>query len=248
MKKLNTQKKILLASCSMLLNTTSYSLSYHKPLPHDIDKIHKAKDICSRTISQSIHASLFTKKYSNNLSPYLIERYLISKNELVYKFKLKNLSFHDNTQLTAEIVKKNIEYSIKYNNYNYNLFSIIGAKDFFEGKQNSIQGIILDSKNSSSFTIALNENDPNLLEKLADQNLRILKPTREYLIGLGPYKIEEINEKKIVLVKFNHSLLKKDDKPDKIIYHNNTPKNIVLSGFNAGKFDDISLYDHFKDE
>ena len=239
---------ILLVGFSLLLNINSYSLNSHTPLPHDVDfdKINISTDLCSITIRQKIHATLFIKEDYNQIIPYLIDRYLVSKNERLYKFKLKNILFHDNSQLTAEIVKKSIEYSIRYNNFK--LYSILGTKDFIEEKQNSIKGILLDSKDSFSFSIALNENDPNFLEKLADQNLSILKLTRAPLIGLGPYKVDDINEKNIVLVKFNTSLVKNQNEPDKIIYYKNIPKNIALSEFNAGRFDNISFYDPFKDE
>ncbi|MBX9837438.1 MAG: hypothetical protein K2X69_03880, partial [Silvanigrellaceae bacterium] len=77
--------------------------------------------------NEKINAQLFIIE-KDIIVPYLINHYLISKNELVYKFKLKNNLSHDNKKLKSKNIKRSLESFIKKNPEEFH--SISGSKDF----------------------------------------------------------------------------------------------------------------------
>ena len=107
---------------------------------------------------------------------------MISKNQLIYKFKLKKNLFHDNDKLISKNIKNSLETFIKNNFEDFH--SISGAEEFFEGKSKNIKGIILDTKDNLSFTIVLNKKDPKFLEKLTAVQIPIHKPNKEFYANL----------------------------------------------------------------
>ncbi len=236
----------------IIFHDQSYPFTYHRPLPEEIvlSDITKSQDLYSFTISVHIHAPLFKMNEKNTPIPYLIEDFNVSLDGLTYKFTLKDMLFHDKEKLNSEIVLKNIEYYLLNKVQTYeNLFSIVGAEEFSNGNISKIKGIILSKFNPFSFIIKLKYPDYNLIYKLADQRLSILRPNRDPKIGLGEYKVESIKNDEIVLSKFEGNTQPEfNNSTEKVIYYLNVNKEKAISGFIKKKYDDLSFYELSKEE
>ncbi len=179
-----SKQKILIYTNVFLLTNSANGLSNsHNLISSDLKLNAKENtfESSNNLSNEKLNAQLFIIK-NDVIIPYLINNYLISKNELVYKFKLKKNLSHENKKLISKNIKSSLETLIKNNFEEFH--SISGSEDFFEGKSKNIEGIIIDSKDNLSFTIVLNKKDPKFLEKLTTIQIPIHKPSKEFYANL----------------------------------------------------------------
>ena len=93
----------------------THAFTYHRPMPEDIKimDVTQIKDVFNTALAVQIHATLFKMNFTNTPEQYLVEHFDVSKDALIYKFILKNITFHDEVKLNSEIVAKNFEYFLK---------------------------------------------------------------------------------------------------------------------------------------
>jgi len=178
------KQKILIYTTAFLLTNSANGLNNSHNLIFSDSKLSAKENTSDRSNNYSnekINSHLFI---INNevIIPYLIDNHLISKNQLVYKFKLKKNLFHNNDKLISKNIKNSLETFIKNNFKDFH--SISGAEEFFEEKSKNIKGIIIDTKDNLSFTIVLNKKDPNFLKKLTAVQIPIHKPNKEFYANL----------------------------------------------------------------
>ena len=239
------KSKYIVAFLIALFDGKSFSFTYNRPLPETVvlKDVSKIQDIYSFAISTQIHAPLFKLDENNIPYSYLVKHFEVSIDGLTYKFTLKDISFHDNEKLDSMIVLKSIEYYLLSREQTHEkLFSIAGAEEFSNGKNSHITGIVLNNHDSLSFIITLKYPDFNFIYKLADQRLSILKPSRDPKIGLGAYKIDNINNDTVILSKVRKTQSEYENTPNRIIYSLNIDKEKAISGFMENKYDDLSFY------
>jgi ABC-type oligopeptide transport system substrate-binding subunit len=179
-----SKQKILIYTTAFLLTNSANGLNNSHNLISSNSKLsakENTSDSSNNNSIEKINAQLFIVN-NNVIIPYLISNHLISKNQLVYKFKLKKNLSHDNDKLISKNIKSSVETFIKNNFEDFH--SISGAEEFFEGKSKNIKGIILDTKDNLSFTIVLNKKDPKFLEKLTAIQIPIHKPNKEFYANL----------------------------------------------------------------
>jgi hypothetical protein len=149
--------KIFLIFClliDILIRANSLTESNILSDKHDLSPTINIPDEFSILISNEIQNILLTSSKEENTMQSLIGSFLVSKNKVLYKFRLKQNITYNSTKLTAFRAKRGVETVIKKKLQNYrNLLSIFGAREFLNSKSNEIEGIILDSNDPLSFTI-----------------------------------------------------------------------------------------------
>ena len=159
-----------------------------------------------------------------SVQPRLAEKWSVSTDGRIYSFTLrKDVMFHphksfasdDERLMTPEDVLFSFESACKPNEKGgasgayVALFGtqVEGARDFFEGKSNSVKGFKVKG---NVFEITLEKADPNYINKLAQVNAAIVSKKinedgfSEDCIGTGPFKfaeIKEVDQKEIILTK-----------------------------------------------
>lgn len=160
------------------------------------------KDKSVGYIMDLIYDGLFEMDENYNVEPTLVETYTKSSDGKSINIKLKSdATWHNNKEVTSSDVSYTIDLikntsDSPYSNFVKNIKSIN----------------ISDSKN---FTIELEENDPFIIDKLTfpivskeqlnDLNKNQIKEYKYNLLGNGPYKIKEYEDRKYIILEKNEN-------------------------------------------
>ncbi|MCX7972880.1 MAG: ABC transporter substrate-binding protein [Candidatus Aminicenantes bacterium] len=154
---------------------------------------------CEVVITDQIFEGLV--KFDSNLQivPQLADYWIVSPDGTRYIFYLKKgIHFHHGRLLTAKDVKVSLERLLQPGTspfYQYFIFKINGAKEFFEGKANEVKGFVV--QNNYTFEITLDQPHLSLLSILAAPFCKILphdlleSQGKEFFYkpsGTGPFK------------------------------------------------------------
>lgn len=146
------------------------------------------RDEYSKKIIPFVYETLFTIDSKGKVKNSLVEEYKwLSERELYLKLKSKIL-FHDNSELTAEDVKKSLNF-LREQGTLKNLYS-------------EITDIKVLSKNELVIKIA--EEDNTFLNTLTYKISSIVKRENKKVLGTGQYKITAITGKEVKLETFSN--------------------------------------------
>lgn len=127
-------------------------------------------------ITDQIYEGLVSFNSNLQIVPELADYWVISSDGTKYTFYLKKgISFHHGRLLTAQDVKASLERLLRPEIspfYQYFLYKINGAKDFYEGKSKTVEGFVV--REDHIFEIILDAPHPSLLSILAAPFCKIL--------------------------------------------------------------------------
>lgn len=129
------------------------------------------------------------------LNNRILEKFTIEGNTLF--LKIKKIQWHDNSEVTAQDLKRSIEFTFKNRNLNYETYlkKVIGFDEFKKGVTSDISGLRV--VNSKILQVDFVEYDDYFNYMLLQPILIPAKPA----MGCGPYKLQSIEENKVVLVR-----------------------------------------------
>lgn len=170
-------------------------------------------------LTKSIYSSLFYINTETELpEKNLVEDYVISSNGLKYNFILKkDIQLSNGTILDVDDILASFDLLKTYfSDYSiYNSFFIFNQKLQFEKISQNEFSIEIDKPNGNllfalcNYPILPEETIKNIQTIQLENNQRILSFEKNDFIGSGPYIIESINDKEIILIK-NTSYFKTD--------------------------------------
>lgn len=189
-------------------------------------------------VASNIFESLVAFDTNAKVVPELAESFSISADRLKYTFKLKdNIYFQDSPCFKNGIGRKLNSFDIRYtferlanpkNNFpNWQMINnkIVGINEFYNGKETSIEGIVIEDSLNVSFL--LSKPFGSFLKILATPNYCIVsKEAVEYFgtefkfhpVGTGPFRISEYRKyEKVQLVK-NENYYLVDSNNNKLPY------------------------------
>lgn len=150
------------------------------------------KDESVGYIMNLLYDGLFTIDQDYNIVPQLVDEYQIEQDGMNINIKLKDSKWHDGSDVTSNDVKFTVDLIQKNSDSPYSIF----AKNI-----DSIQII-----NDKEFTIKFKQKYPFSIETLifpivSEKNLKSLNAEeinsyKNNLIGNGPYKIEDYEDRK----------------------------------------------------
>jgi len=150
-------------------------------------------------IMNLIYDGLFTIDQNYNVVPQLVEEYGLAQDGMSIDIKLKDAKWHDGKSVTSEDVRFTIELLHKYVDSPYSVFA------------ENISSISI--KNNKEFTIIFKEKYPFSVERLifpivSKDNITSLENSDvnnadNNLIGNGPYKIEDYEERQGMVLSLN---------------------------------------------
>ena len=151
-------------------------------------------------IMNLIYDGLFTIDQNYNVVPQLVEEYGIAQNGMSVEIKLKDAKWHDGTSVTSKDVKFTIDL-IQINPespYNF-LTQNISAVSIQNDKQFTVnfKEMYPFSVDTLIFPIVSEQN----LKSMDSQNINNLKNN---LVGNGPYKIEDYEDRKGMVLSVNN--------------------------------------------
>ncbi|MGL5346062.1 MAG: ABC transporter substrate-binding protein [Peptostreptococcaceae bacterium] len=151
-------------------------------------------------IMNLIYDGLFTIDQNYNVVPQLVEEYGIAQNGMSVDIKLKDAKWHDGTSVTSNDVKFTIDLIQRNPESPYNfLTQNISSVSIQSDKQFTInfKAIYPFSIDTLIFPIVSEQN----LKSMDSQNINNLKNN---LVGNGPYKIEDYEDRKGMVLSVNN--------------------------------------------
>lgn len=165
-----------------------------------------AQEHQEKLIASALYEGLVAYDDGATLKPVLADKWSYAKDGKSLSFKLKkNIHFHSGKKLTAADIKsaweRNFRSTKEWSNFNM-LNGIVGVKDFINGKQQGINGIVATDKD----TLIINFNRPNYAFVYSLTNplfwVNEAAPKVEQLpAGTGPYCVQERDLNKINLIR-----------------------------------------------
>lgn len=214
-----------------------FAISHVTPIPYIPESLapRTSDDIVSQYINKQIHENLFFYSKNNVLSSNIVSHFHVSNTQDYYELTTKNIKFHSGKSFTSKDIKKIIEEILYSERHNFIfLKNIAGAKKFLKNKAKDISGIKIVNKSRISFS--LTKPDSKFLHKLTNNRLAISN-TKNSKDGLGPYRLETLNNKSIKLL----SVKKKKTEINEIEFKLQK-KNKAVDSFIKGKVHDLLFY------
>lgn len=197
-------------------------------------------------VSNLIFDTLVRPNEKLELEPSLAKSWTISQDGKIYTFELNdNVKWHDGVPFTAKDVAFTFS-SLANPKYDAGAYSrvepILGAKEFHEGKADSVSGIKVISDSKIEFTLA--EPNASFLANLCigivpEHILKDVSPaewakheTNRKPIGTGPFKFVKWEPAQYVEVEANKDYFKGAPKLDKIVYRFGDANTMIASFMN----------------
>ncbi|MGL5316267.1 MAG: ABC transporter substrate-binding protein [Peptostreptococcaceae bacterium] len=156
-------------------------------------------------IMNLIYDGLFTIDQNYDVVPQLVDEYGISQDGKSIDIKLKDVKWHDGTSVTSQDVKFSIDLIHRNSDSPYNTLA------------QNISSVSI--KNDNEFTIIFKEKYPFSIETLifpivSKDNIKSLDTkdvnnAKNNLVGNGPYKIENYEEKQGMVLSINEDYYEK---------------------------------------
>lgn len=183
-------------------------------LPSTFDPV-KSLDVYSNSAIRQIHRSLFKLSSSGEPVPDIIEDFNLDSSGKLYSFTISKLQFSDGTILSSMHVIKSLERALINKVNGFQKFSCIkGFKTFLNKQKVTLDG--LGHKSETSFSIVLDCKIPRLPYLLADLRYAIVKSEKYPDIGLGDFRIQDLEKLKKNTVELES--IAKNSKLSKIVY------------------------------
>lgn len=180
---------------------------YSMPLTFDPIKMN---DETSLVFSELVYEGLlrFTEDYG--VRPAIAKSWSTSPDGRIITFNIDpKAKFHNGYKVTAHDIKVSLTRNVSPESVVFKFYDVIvGAKDYFNGEANDVEGLkIVDPL---TIEIHLEKPFPPILYVLAGATAKVLPAklinTRDFFrkpIGSGPFKVSQINERTIHLVRFS---------------------------------------------
>jgi len=199
----------VLSSCSDEKEVAQVSYKKSVPsLPSTLDPA-EMNDTSSLLISEMIYDGLLRFDGAKIVSA-IAKDWKFSRDNLSITFFIRDgVTFHNGQVVTSDDVISSLSRYVAHNSKVFNHFdSILAAKEYRRKIAKKVQGLV--KIDSSTIQIKLNKPDPKILMSLAGATAKIF-PKKELEkkdffknpIGSGAYKVKDISEKKISLVRFD---------------------------------------------
>lgn len=221
-----------------------YSINEIKTELKKVSKLsHRDMDIICAT-----SRGLVEKDSDGKIMPSLAKEIIVRENGIEYEFLLKDdiywsngekITPQDISDFLKELIKEEDEENIAA------LLSVYGAKEFKNSTGTFEKGVaIITSENS--IKIRLNEKNDNFIEELTKPQYRLrkylplwdnLKDSYATIIYSGTYRIDEIEDNRMVLVKSASNEEKGGS--DKLIFVENSSDELAMASFEVGESDVI---------
>lgn len=209
---------------------------------------HNLEDAYSYQVVLQCALGLVRLSSTNEIEPGIAESWSISRDRKTYTFKVRRgLKFSDGSPFQMKDIVDSFKNAFMSDSVMLKELSVIeGAEEFSSGKKAEVSGIKI--KDDTTIDVVLSRIYPPFLGVLASANFAIFK--KEDLerlrktkigpfVGLGPFAVETVDEKQIILKKNPFYF----DAPhvywDRVVYDIGISEPDARAAFKAGKYDDI---------
>ncbi|HEY5561784.1 MAG TPA: ABC transporter substrate-binding protein [Clostridiaceae bacterium] len=213
-------------------------------LPEDL-ALTSSESLSDKDLLRGTFSGLVKTDEEGNIMPDLAESYSVSKDGLVYTFKLRPALWSSGEIITADDCVQFFSYILKEGGaYVKELFSIKGAENYnkgiFDFKDVSIKAV-----SSNRLQITLNKPKVNFLNVLTQSvfTIRLGDYLKDYkasygkMIFSGPYVINKIDKDSIELKKNDFYWNSDEIKVSKIVFLDKKNSEGALASFQAGTSD-----------
>lgn len=175
--------------------TVGGALRLYSEVPASLDPSDVASVYESLPVNQ-IFDGLVAINPSLNVTPALAETWTISRDGLVYTFKLRQgVRFHDGSPLTASDVVFTFRHALDPKRERPSvvgpyLSSLRGAADFASGRSPDLPGVV--AVDPRTVRIELDQPRPTFLEVLAVDFLRVVPQSRVERVGAARFRREPV--------------------------------------------------------
>lgn len=212
-------------------------------------------------VNSIVYNGLLTLNNKHELEPDLAKDYELSKDGLKLSFTLRDdVQWQDGEKFTAEDVKFTFE-SMAHKDYSGAYYSrveaIKGAKEFHEGKKDTIEGIVVDGNKiifefEKPYAPALNMLGTSLIipkhiwEKVDVKDWENQTELLNQPIGTGPFQVKEFKSGQYVKLNRNENYFKGAPKLEKFQFVVLNPDTAIAEILNGAV--DIAEISSFKNE
>lgn len=209
---------------------------------------HYLNDAYSYQIVLQCSMGLVRLSPTNEIEPGIAESWTVSRDRKTYTFKLRpGLKYSDGTDFQINDIVETMNNSLRADSILLKELSVIeGTSEFSKGKIDRVTGLTV--VNPTTLQIKLAKIYPPFLGLLGSANFAIFKPEdlkrlREQkvgvFVGLGPFALETLNDKQIVLKKNRYFFDSENVYWDRIVYDVGLSETEARAAFAKGKYDDI---------
>lgn len=238
------------------INSRDYIVYSIKNMPDDLYMLN-TRDSSQKELLLLLFDNLVEEDSDGNILPELAESYTVSKDNLIYTFKIKeDIFWSDGISITAHdfVDFFNRILSKEFSNPRKNELScILGVNDFIEGKK-GFDSVGIEAPDAKTLVIKLAVPCSYFLNILAmpeyslrrvndqtnntNDSLLTWQTNFKQLVYSGPFQIENITKNgEITLIKNDYYLHKDEIKAPKIVIKGNTNRETALADFDTGKTD-----------
>ncbi|WP_297486968.1 ABC transporter substrate-binding protein, partial [uncultured Cetobacterium sp.] len=176
----------------------------------------KAKDQYSTRVIEKMYDTLFEYNKEGKIEPHLVKEWNWFDDRTL-SLKLKdNVYFHNGEEMTAQDVKKSFERMISQGVF----------KDLFDDIEN------IKIVNNKELNFKLKGKNNLFIPMLTYQMSSIIKEKNGKIIGTGPYILEKINNKEVVLRKNDNYFLKNKGAKKITLIFEGSERRRIISFFN----------------
>lgn len=237
-------------------DSRNYVIYSIKSLPADLYMLN-TQDSDQKSLLPLLFDNLVSEDKNGSIIPELAESYTISKDNLIYSFKIKeNIFWSDGIAITSQDFSDFLSRisGKDFNNQRKNEFScIMGMNDYINGKK-GFDDVGIETPDAKTLVIKLSTPCSYFLNLLAlpeyslkrvnnqisDSNDSLLSWKTDYMKipYCGPFRIYNIAKNgEITLIKNNYYMNKNDIKTSKIVIKGNCDNETSLADFDMGKTD-----------
>lgn len=176
----------------------------------------KAKDQYSTRVIEKMYDTLFEYNKEGKIEPHLVKEWnWLDDRTLSLKLK-DNVYFHNGEKMTAQDVKESFERMISQGVF----------KDLFDDIEN------IKIVNNKELNFKLKGKNNLFIPMLTYQMSSIIKEKNGKIIGTGPYILEKINNKEVVLKKNNNYFLENKGAKKITLIFEGSERRRIISFFN----------------
>jgi len=234
---------------------------YRFPLPSDpptLDPMH-ITDTVSDTVARRVFNGLVRFSPSLEIVPDLAENWVISDDGLTYKFFIRRgVKFHNGDDVTARDFLYSFTRILDAASAQHNedvpseraqmLFDVVGAREFFNGKTDSVAGF--SAPDDQTFIIRLKENFAPFLSVLCMSNFVVVprdaverdwRAFAQHPVGTGPFVFDRWEHDSEIVLKANRSYWDKEVKLDVLVFKVMPDENTRYQAFLNGDLDHTDI-------
>ena len=212
-------------------------------LPSSLDPV-KVLHINAALVTGQLYDTLYEYDENNLLRPNLVKSHTINPTSTIFRLRLRgDVKFSDSSTLTASDVVSSLKRAIGELGLSarWALGDLVGFEEITKNGA-SIQVSGLQVNKDGEVVISLLRPFPQLLQVLAAPYFAIVKEQNGKLLGTGDYIPEELNEKRIVLVRHEQ---KPNTGPDRVEFYKVGSRAEGARGVVSGIFDIALVDDEF---